>query len=125
MEDATAVVLPLARKEDRPRPIRRHTLGATYSLLIAIAHCLLTILPLASFAAYVPSNVPMPRDDAERHYCEALGLHYMWQRTHPHIAAWCLPHGLQEGNGVQARILSFAADEGSAGWSIFQFVASH
>ena len=96
----------------------------TQLYLRALVQALLCLLPFADLRPWVPSTfVTLSDEGFVREFDDRAHAYYLWQTESPHVSKWCLAPELQESRrGV--RILTFCADEGSEGWSLFQYLAS-
>ena len=127
-EDALAnvasVLLPLSVKQQGGSKPRRRLGEATQSLFYSIVQALKVILPVQSLLVWKPSSFSQLSPDKERVWCQFEQQEYLWHKR-THKSEWVLPRELHttESQEVDARILVVVADEGSTGWSLFQWLA--
>jgi len=111
-------------KEKRKRT-RRRAGEATQSLMCAVAQAALTVLPVKSLSVWCPSNRGQAVEGGQRVRHDLSGQHFDWE-SEGKTAQWCLPDELGPSalEKTHVRILVLVADEGSTGWSMYQYMAS-
>ena len=124
--NVSSVILPLSKAPRTSKPRRRDG-EATQSLLYAVVQAVKTVVPVENLSVWKPSYIQLGSHRLERKRCAATG-HYYWWDSETHEATWCLPPELRvddvnDLSKVKVRMLVIAADEGSTGWSLFQWLA--
>ena len=123
MDNVVSVVLPLAKQARANKPRRREG-EATQSLMFALAQSLKAILPIKSMDVWKPTYVHYGGAGIAREKCRVSGHYYFYDQTN-HESSWCLPPELRvaDEDKIDIRMFVVVADEGSTGWSLFQWLA--
>ena len=129
MENVASVVLPMAKRQRTNRPKRRDG-EATQSLLYALTQAIKVIFPVEGLDLWKPTHVAIGRPTLQRAYCRLNDHFYYWDKE-TRQSVWCIPPELrkqQQDSGecadVNVRVMVVVADEGSTGWSLYQWLAS-
>ena len=111
---------------ERPTKIAR--VGeAAFSECVGVVHSALAVLPFKTWQVYAPSSSCRQLLGDQRVTCESTGFDYIWRPasgTSAKKSQWLLSPELRSLCGRRVRILVLCADEGSPGWSLFQFLAN-
>ena len=95
----------------------------TYWELLSYLHALLFMLPFKSMKPWLPDSAPLS-GTVTRHTHRCTG-HAFERDERTGKSRWCLPQGLRDGEWLHAiRALVLICDEGSEGWSFFQYLAN-
>ena len=96
----------------------------TQLYLRALVHSLLCVFPFVDLSPWRPSSFVVPSTPGlTRHFDEGSKAYFMWDQESK-VSQWCLPAELQGTGRPGVRVLVMAADEGSEGFSLFQYLAS-
>ena len=110
--------------EKKSKKDKRPVGEATKSYLLALVHSLTTVLPFDDLSPW-QATAWGPLDGASERVLDPVEgryyMHDMAKRSHP--AAWCLPIEVAKPVRGVVRVLVFMADEGSEGYSLYQFLA--
>ena len=119
---SAGVALPLVSPAAKKRRARAgHSM--TYWHLLSYCHTLLFLLPFLSMGPWLGCT-SIPGWVSQRVVDEQSQHLYFWDRDGKN-AEWCLPKALRDGDLHKVRQLIFVCDEGSEGWSLFQFLANY
>ena len=124
MSNAMQVMLPIQGAASPVKP-RAKPGESTQALFYAIVQSVLTIFPVENFSAWATSYISIPSINDERCFDSHEGHFFYWNKE-THKSQWCLPPELRlaRADECHARTLVFVADQGSTGWSLYQFLAS-
>lgn len=89
--------------------------------VIAVAHAMLQMLPFKDLSVYRPSFFDEPSRASVRAHDNAINQWYRWMQETKE-SAWCLGPELRV-PASGARVLVFACDEGTSGFSAWCFLA--
>jgi len=104
---------------------RRRLGEATLSMFVGLAQAMLAVLPFPDLTAWRPSSSVLQGPDAKR-VRHGEGQQYHWDQQ-ARTSQWDLPDelGPRALHGTHVRVLVLVADEGSTGWSLYQYLASY
>ena len=96
----------------------------TQLYLRALVQALLALMPFSNMEPWAPSTfVSLSEHGKVREFDQTSQAYYMWDKESGE-AKWCLAPELRGSGRPGVRVLVMCADEGSQGWSLFQYLAS-
>ena len=127
VQNVMQVLLPVkgGSSSNRPATLNRVPGAPTKSLFYSLVQSLRVVVPFANMTPFLCTYISMPGPDDKREYCPVHGHYYYWNASR-HVSQWCLPPELRHAaaDSCTAKILACVADEGSTGWSLFQWQAT-
>lgn len=96
---------------------------ATRAYCLAVFRAVFTSLHFLDCSAWISRSFVPGTGGWTRHTAE--NDHQYYYHTVNHVSNWCLSIELQRRLHSLVRVLVFAADEGSEGWSLFNFLANY
>jgi hypothetical protein len=97
--------------------------AATQTALLAVLHALFCVFPVSDLKLWQPSHADIAVGTI-RLFSSDRGQFYRWSMASGE-SQWCLPYELWPASRRRIRVLVFSCDEGSVGYSIWNFLASH
>ena len=112
-----------ASSADAPQLPKKQQGESTYHVCISMCSALMLLLSVGSMAPWLPTSACAHIAGAGRYFDDRSGQPFVWDSA-SRRAMWCLPMELWSSEGERkVRVLVMTCDEGSAGWSLFQYLA--